>query len=121
LIMCDNDNRINCDFAICTDIFKFVVISIRHESDSTAYLLTNYKVIRISDNKDITIIDNNLTDNQGYYIITNDSKKDIFINKNVEVEFKGYLNDNLVLQTRLTITADCCHVSLVNGDYKFYI
>ncbi|MBK7625973.1 MAG: hypothetical protein IPJ16_02020 [Bacteroidales bacterium] len=121
LIECDDDNKTSCAFAMCTEEFRSIVFSIKHESDNTAFVLTNYTVIRLSDNRDITITDDNLTDNNGYYQITNDLKLDLFKFKNTEVEFKGYLNDVLVIQKRLTITSDCCHISLVDGETEFLL
>ena len=115
------DNRINCAGAICTEEFRSIVVTLKHSSDSTAYILTVYKVIRIYDKLDITPNDDNLTDNNGYYPITNDLKLELFKFKNVEVEFSGYLNNALVIQSRFIITGDCCHISLVEGDTKFYI
>lgn len=125
LFDCENDNNINidnnCDSVLCTAEFRHYGIKIYHKSDSSAYLLTNYKVIRVSDNRKITIVDNNLADNNGYYPITNDTKMVMFQNKNIEVEFKGYLNGALVIKKRFIFTADCCHVHLVEGVTKFYI
>jgi hypothetical protein len=121
LFECDDDNKVNCEFAICTYEFRSIVVSIKHATDNTAFILTDYKVTRVSDDKDITIIDNNLDDNNGYYQITNDSKFDLFKFKNIEVDFKGYLNDVLVIQKRLTITSDCCHISLVEGETEFLL
>ena len=121
LFECDDDNRTNCKFAVCTEEFRSIVFSIKHASDNTAFVLTNYKVTRLSDNTDITITDDNLTDNNGYYLITNDLKLDLFKFKNTEVEFKGYLNNDLVIQKRLTITSDCCHISLVEGETDFLL
>ena len=121
LLECDDDNKINCDLAICTEEFRSIVVSLKHASNNTAFVLTDYKVIRLLDNKDITIIDNNLTDNNGYYQITNDAKLDLFKFKNTEVEFNGYLNDILVIQKRFIITSDCCHISLVSGETEFLL
>lgn len=121
LFACDDDNKINCSLAICTEEFRSIVVSIKHESDKSAFILSDYKVIRLSDNRDITIKDDNLIDNNGYYLITNDLKLDQFKFKNTEVEFNGYLNGALVIQKRLTITSDCCHVSLVEGDTEFLL
>ena len=121
LFECDDDNKANCTFAVCTEEFRSIFVSIKHESDNTVFVLTDYKVIRLSDNKDITITDDNLHDNNGYYQITNDLKLDLFKFKNTEVEFKGYLNDVLVIQKRLNITSDCCHISLVDGETEFLL
>jgi hypothetical protein len=118
---CENDKSFNCEFVACTDIFKIITITVKHKTDSSAYSLTNYKVIRVSDNKDLTITGDFFFINQGYYPLTDDSKRSIFVNKNVELEFSGYLNDSLVIQKRFVVTSDCCHISLVEGDTKFYI
>lgn len=121
LIKCDSDNRRSCDSVICTEEFRSVNILILHESDSSAFILSDFKVIRVSDNKEITITDKNLTDNPGYYPVTNDNWIDLFKNKFVEIEFKGYINNSLVILKRFIVSADCCHISLVQGDTKFYI
>jgi hypothetical protein len=118
---CVSDNPINCDFAICTEEFRMIMILVKHQGDNSPFLLTSYKVTRVSDNSDITIPDDNLSDNDGVYPVTNDSKRANYKDKNVVVEFKGYINDLVVLQKRLTITADCCHISLVDGETSFYI
>ena len=118
---CDHDNRSNCAFALCTEEFRSIVVSLKHETDSSAFILTDYKVIRVSDGKDLTITDTNLTDNNGYYPVANDLKLDIYKFNNVEVEFKGYLNNALVIQDRVIITADCCHISLVDGKTILYL
>lgn len=121
LFECDNDNKVSCEFAICTDEFRGIGVMIKHKSDSTDYVLTDYKVACVLDNKDITIIDNNLTDNEGFYLIANDNELNIFKNKNVKIEFKGYLYDSLVIQKRFIVSADCCHISLIQGDTLFYL
>lgn len=121
LLECDDDNKLNCDFAICTMEFRSIVVSLKHVSNNTAFVLTDYKVKRLSDNKDITISDSNLNDNNGFYQITNDTKLDLFKFKNTEVEFDGYLNDKLVIQKKFIITSDCCHISLVSGETEFFL
>ncbi len=93
-----------------------VVVTLRHASDNTPYLLSNYSVVRLSDNVDITPTADNYSTSRGYYPIANDSKRDLYKFKNVTVEFKGYLNGNLAIQKQFIITADCCHISLVQGE-----
>jgi hypothetical protein len=115
-LKCDDDSINNCDFAICTEEFRSIVLIIKYNADHSPYLLSDYKIIRISDNKDITPISDSFSTSHGYYPITNDMKKELFKFKNVKVEFKGYLNNDLVIQRQFTITADCCHISLVEGN-----
>jgi hypothetical protein len=111
----------DCEGIFCTDIFVSVNILIKHSNDNSPVILTKYKVIRTSDNEDITIKDNDLTDNNGYYVIVNDSSTGLITNKNTEVEFQGYINDSLVVQKLFIVKKDCCHVSLVSGDPVVYI
>jgi hypothetical protein len=115
------DNELNCEGVFCTAIFKSVTILIKYSSNNNPVLLTNYIVLRTSDNKVITKSDNNLTDNNGYYTIVNDSSNGLIRNSNTEVEFQGYINNALVIQKRFIVTLDCCHVSLVSGDTVVYI
>ncbi len=117
-IMCsDNDSdRFSCDSAICTEEFRSIILTIKHSSKNTPYVLTDYKVLRVLDNKEITIPQDSYETSNGYYPVANDSQKEMFRFKHVELVFKGYLNNDLVVQRRFTVTADCCHISLLEGE-----
>lgn len=121
VLECDSDNKLDCATTLCTMEFRSITILIKQSTDSGPVLLTDFKVLRISDNKDITIKDNNLNDNLGYYQLVNDTGIAMLRNKNVEIEFQGYVNNTLIINKRFVVTADCCHVSLVSGELVFYI
>jgi hypothetical protein len=118
---CESDIKSDCATSICTLEFRIINILIKKSSDNSPVVLTDFKVIRISDNKDITINDNNLNDNSGYYPLVNDNGIAMLRNINVEIEFHGYINDALIINKRLVVTADCCHVSLVSGESVVYL
>ena len=117
----DNVNETDCSTAICTMEYRSITVTIKHKTDSTLYHLTDYKIIRVSDNSDVTPIHDNLSGYSGYYPVANDGKTDLYKFKNVEVEFNGYVNNSLVIQKRFIITADCCHISLVEGSVSLFI
>lgn len=117
----DPKDELNCEDMPCTMIFVSIKILIKHSNDNTPITLTNYKVIRISDNKDLTKTDNDLTDNNGYYTIVDDNTAGLIKNSTMEVEFQGFINNTLVVQKRFVISMDCCHVSLLSGDTVVYI
>lgn len=117
---CDRDNKSDCKVVFCTEEFRFIVIQIKHISDSSAVNLTDYKVIRISDNKDLTL-SNNVITTPGFYPLVNDGQLNILRNSITEIEFQGYIQNSLVIQKRFDVGADCCHVSLVSGEAVFYI
>jgi hypothetical protein len=110
-----------CIFVNCTEEFRSIVVSIKHASDGSAYRLTDYKVIRTSDGKDITPASDNYARDNGYYPVANDLMTESFRFKTVEVIFKGYHNGALVIQKKFVITADCCHISLVEGETSFVL
>ena len=121
VLKCDSDNETDCGTSLCTMEFRYITILVKHSIDNSPVLLTDFKVYRISDNKDITINDNNLNDNSGYYPLVNDTGIDMLRHKNVEIEFQGYVDDALIINKRFVVTADCCHVSLVSGELVVYI
>jgi hypothetical protein len=118
---CDRDYKSDCSNIFCTQEFRIVTVLIKHASDSTAYILTDFKVLRVSDNKDLTHINNVFPENAGYYPLVDDSDFKLLKNINVEIEFQGYAGTKLVVQKRFVVTADCCHVSLVSGESVIYI
>ena len=117
----DRDDKSDCVGTICTQEFRYISILIKHSTDSSTVLLTHYKVLRVSDNKDITTANKDFMVNFGYYPLVSDADVSILRNLNVEIEFQGYIENALVIQKRFIVTADCCHVSLESGDQVFYI
>jgi len=122
VIECDNENQDNnCSTALCTTELRSIVLMLKHKADSSLFHLTDYKVTRVSDNLDITPKHDNISDYSGYYSLANDSDIDLFRFNNTEVEFTGYVNNSIIIQTRFIVTADCCHISLVEGKTGFYL
>jgi hypothetical protein len=111
-----NSDEKNCDAAICTMEFRSIVVSLKHKADQSPFVLSDYSVVLVSDNTDITPVSDSIAIKNGFYPVTDDSKRNYFRFKNTEVEFKGYLNNELVIERRFIITADCCHISLVDGE-----
>jgi hypothetical protein len=121
LANCDSDKKSDCSNIFCSQEFRIITVLIRHASDSTAFILTDYKVFRVSDNKDLTLVNNTFPENAGYYPLVDDSDFKLLRNINTEIEFQGYSGNNQVVKKRFVVTADCCHVSLVTGESVIYI
>ncbi|HEX7494832.1 MAG TPA: hypothetical protein VF346_11475 [Bacteroidales bacterium] len=118
---CDRDKKSDCTNLFCTDEFRSISVLIKHVSDNSAVVLTNYKVIRVSDNKDISHGNSINPENNGYYLLVDDTDRAMLRNSNVEIEFQGYIDNTLLIKRRFVVTADCCHISLVSGDTVIYI
>jgi len=123
VLQCESDStpQIDCSSTICATIYLSITVTIKHKTDSTLYHLTDYKVKRVSDNADVTPKHDNLSGYSGYYPLANDGNMDLYKFKNVEVEFTGYVNNSIVIQNRFIVTADCCHISLLEGDVSLFI
>jgi hypothetical protein len=106
---------------MCTDEYRIITIIIKHASDSSAVVLSDFKVIRISDNKDITKSDDIIARNLGYYPLVSDSEMNFLRNNSVEIEFQGYIENALIITKRFVVAGDCCHVHLVSGEQVVYI
>jgi hypothetical protein len=117
---CDRDKNTDC-IGICSDEFRIINVSIKHSSDNSAVILTSFKVIRVSDSKDITPGKSLIPENYGFYPLVDDNDQGMLRNRNVEVEFQGYSNNTLIVSKRFIVTADCCHVSLVSDESVIYI
>jgi hypothetical protein len=121
ILECDRDKKSDCTNVFCTQEFRSISVLIKHVSDSSAVILTNYKVIRVSDNKDISHGNSIIPENYGYYLLVDDTDKDMLRNSDVEIEFQGYIDNTLLIKKRFVVMADCCHVSLVSGELVVYI
>jgi hypothetical protein len=93
-VRCDDHDRdrYNCDSAICSEEFRSIVLTIKHSTDNTPYILSDYKVIRVSDNKDITIPCDSFLTNNGYYTVANDSQEKLFRFKNADCRYRQNRN-----------------------------
>jgi hypothetical protein len=118
---CEKDKKSECNGSFCTDEFRIVTILIKHASDSSAVVLTDYKVIRIADNKDVTRSEDFIPRNRGYYPLVSDMDINYLKNNSVEIEFQGYIDNTMVIKKRFIVAGDCCHVYLASGDSAFYI
>jgi hypothetical protein len=121
ILDCDREKKTDCTNVACTQEFRIISILIKHSSDSSAFILTTYKVLRVTDNKDITHGNNGIFENMGYYPLVDDTDRDMLRNSDVEIEFQGFVGNTLVIKRRFIVTADCCHVSLVSGESVVYI
>lgn len=104
---------------ICTEQFETIPVEIKNAANIPV-ALDSFKVIRLSDNTDITVKfdpnDFKLMQKSGSYPITNDSYQDQLFNENVEVVFTGIKESKIIVNQKYTISADQCHVKLITGD-----
>jgi hypothetical protein len=109
----DNKNPGNgCpEDVICTEMFAMVMVQIS-DINGTPARLDKVETIRKSTGEKINIEQQPM---EGQYVVLDDSyvrklqkQKDDFI-------FRGYKNNEMVVEETYTISADCCHINKESG------
>lgn len=120
----DTDDTSNCMDVFCTEEFRTITISVK-DKDGAAVALDHYKVVVLSDGEDITLNASSseyewMTKN-GSYPLFSDKYVTKYRNKEIEINFQGFIDDELLVDSDFTVGADCCHVTLVEGETDIVI
>ncbi len=108
---CDDEEKEQnrCVDVLCTEEFRTIAVKLKdHLGDPIA--LDSMKVFREQDGRDITM--NPLVD---------DFMLKELQDKKVTIWFKGFVGGKVVASAKFVVSADCCHVILVEGDTNLTI
>jgi len=118
-ISCNNDDDSNsdCGNTDCTEIFVTIVVSVE-DQDQNPIALDSFEVINIEDGSEMTIPLSasglELSQQLGQYPLIADGS--IEVNQEVQLQFKGFIDNQEVINTNYTVSSDCCHINLVSGN-----
>ncbi len=120
---CNNDNNDNgtdaqdCATAICTEIFVTLNVSII-DADGNAVVLEEFTITDETSGSNITdkVVQGGISNGNGSYPLYHDGFILDIQNSSVELLFKGYIDGNEVVNAPFIVGADCCHVSLSDGN-----
>jgi hypothetical protein len=121
LISCNNDDDSNsdCENVSCTLEFRTIVISIKDQNQNPV-ALDSFEVINIENNDDMTILLSasgfEMAQQFGQYPLLDDGS--LGVNREREVQFKGFINNQEVISSIYTVSTDCCHINLVSGTLE---
>ncbi len=120
IISCDEENESKkCpEDILCTMEFRTLTITVKDTHDELV-ALDSYKVIQVSDNKDITPSNELNSLQNGYYTMVTDGS--LKKGETQEILFLGYVNNQEIIRSTYTVAHDCCHVSLVSGDTNIVV
>tara|TARA_R110002049_G_scaffold117658_1_gene271237 strand:+ start:666 stop:1094 length:429 start_codon:yes stop_codon:yes gene_type:complete len=118
------DDKPNCLDTICTEEYRTITISVK-DKDGVAMALDNFMVVDLSNGDDITLDASSseyewMTEN-GIYPLFSDKYVSKYRNKKLEINFQGYVGDKLLVDSDYTVGADCCHVTLIEGETNIVI
>ena len=119
----DDDSNSGCfEDTLCTLIFVTIDVSVV-DNNQNPVALDSFQVINRTDGSDFTLqlsdIEFELAQQNGRYPIANDNN--VEANQQLELEFKGFINNEEVITSNYIVGADCCHVSLILGDIELVL
>lgn len=113
----------NCLNAVCTEEFRTITVSVK-DMNGTAVALDSFKVV-LSNGDDVTL-DTSGSDydwmiKNGTYPLFSDKYVAKYRNKELEINFQGYVDDRLLVDSDYVVGVDCCHVTLLEGETDIVI
>lgn len=121
---CENNDAPDCANTACTEIYKTIVVSIK-DSEQNPVALDDFKVTNLEDGNDLTRDLHNAEfetmRKNGVYPLFGDEYARDFRNNEVEINFKGYIDNQEIINSDYKVGADCCHVILISGDPEISI
>ena len=126
LFGCNNrdNNKSNCENIACTEEFITILVYIKDDLDNPV-ALDSIKVTISENGNDITREVNDLEwqmfRQNGTYPLFGDEYAKDYQNMELEINFKGFINDLEVVSANFIVGADCCHVILISGNTNLII
>lgn len=123
-ISANDDNKSKCENIACTEEFLTILVNIKDDLTNPV-ALDGIKVI-ISENgnditREVTNIEWQLFRQNGTYPLFGDEYAKDYQNMELEINFKGFINDLEVVNANFIVGADCCHVILISGNTNLII
>jgi hypothetical protein len=119
LLGCTDEDKSDCSGVACTEEFKTITISIK-DSNGKPIALNRFKVIILDSGSDITRSVNDtefeLMKQIGVYPLFGDENRGEYESKELEINFKGFIDNQEIVNSNYIVGADCCHVHLIEGN-----
>ena len=119
LFLSCNDDKSDCTDTFCTHNFVTITVFIKDTNDNPVAIDT-FEVLIIESGIDITRIVNDsefeIMRQNGTYPLFGDEYQQSYANTEVQINFKGIINNQVIVNEDFTVGADCCHVNLISGN-----
>jgi len=118
----DNDSDSECRDTICTLEFVIITVAIVDQNQNPV-ALDSFEVIDLETEDNITIP---LTPSQfmeaqqsGRYPLITDGT--LQVNQERQIQLRGRINNEEVINSNYTVGTDCCHIGLITGDLQLIV
>lgn len=113
----EENNSDDCSGNICTTDFRIITVSVS-DASSNPVALDSFEVIDVSNGEIVTPSESTFSfqfaQEQGAYPLVTDGS--IPLNQTRVLQFKGFLDSNLVVDRKYIAEEACCGVNLLEGD-----
>ncbi|WP_324024885.1 hypothetical protein QSV08_16895 [Maribacter sp. BPC-D8] len=127
LVACNNNDdaeQQDCYETICTHNFVTITVSVK-DAAGEAIALDTYEVIDNDTGEDLAADLNGeeyqYLKEQGFYPIISDANRVQYQNTTATLTFKGYVDNEAIINETYEVGADCCHVSLITGNTEIVL
>lgn len=123
-ISCNNseDDNLDCNHIACTEEYVIIVLTIKDQNQNPV-ALDYFEVINAEDGSDLTVPLSpsalSYAQEFGQYPLIADGGIDK--NQELQLQFKGFINSQEVINGNYVVGADCCHISLISGDVQLVL
>lgn len=118
----DADDKRECAVP-CSEEFRTVSVTITDEVEGNPVALDRFVVTKITTGEEITVepgsVDLQMMRESGSYPIINDNYSGP--RGEFEVNFKGFIGEEVVVDENYIVGKDCCHIYYVSGDLELEI
>ena len=121
---CEKDLPNDCSNQACTMDFRTITLTVK-DPENNPVALDSFMVTNLENGNDLTR-ELNSTEleemkKNGVYPLFGDEYARDYSNKEVEINFKGYIDNREIINSYFKVGADCCHVLLISGDPEISI
>lgn len=101
---------------LCTTEYKTITVRVINDK-SEPKVLDKFIVIDTENGEDVTIPNEvyplEIAKRDGKYPISSDGR--LIFNQVKNLEFRGYINNELIIQEQYLVKEDCCGIDLISG------
>ena len=108
-----------CDpYIMCTMEFRIINLEIRSDAGEAVILDEFYSEIN---GDKIEIPDDVYQSKDGFYPVATDRQMKVLDFEGNEIVFFGLIEGEIVVEHKMTIGKDCCHIQLIDGEEKIIV
>jgi len=110
---CHNDKEE--EIIVCTCDLRQINIRAVY-ADGTPVVLDKFETINLETGQEMALGLDAYYEDSGQYPVMDDNYKNVLKNKPLKIKFLGYKNEQVVIEEAFIVSADECHVYMVDGN-----